>query len=92
MFYQILDYYQKLCSGQTEVFKELVEQFKNETNNGKNMSNFTGLLESVIEDIIGIKKEKGTASLFSTGGTSLSNDSINSLNDFEVISFLVIHN
>lgn len=89
---QILDYYQKLCAGNSEVFPELINRFKKETNNGANMSNFTEMLESAVENIVGVKREKGTASLFSSGGTSLMSNTINSLNDFEVISFLIIHN
>lgn len=87
---QILDYYQKLCSGNSYVFHELVDKFNEETNNGKEMSNFKEMQEYAVENILGIKQEKGTASLFSSGGTSLSGDNINSLNDFEIISFLIV--
>ncbi|MDD3051325.1 MAG: helicase-related protein [Candidatus Cloacimonetes bacterium] len=87
---QILDYYQKLCSGNSEVYSELVDAFKKETKNESDMSTYVEMLEYAVENILGIKQERGTASLFSSGGTSLVNRAINSLNDFEVISFLVV--
>jgi SNF2 family DNA or RNA helicase len=87
---QTLDYYQKLCGGNTQVFQGLVNKFKKDTNSGSDMSNITESLEYAIESILGEKKEKGTASLFSTGGTSLFSSNLNSSKDFEVISFLVI--
>ena len=41
-------------------------------------------------DIKGIEEEKGIQSMFSFGASSLSNNQIKGLNDFELISFLVI--
>ena len=89
---KILDVYQKLSSGETDVFIDLVNQFKNETKQGKDMSHYVGLLETAIQEIVGKNEEKGIASLFTSGGTASLNEEIRSLDDFEVISYLIIKN
>lgn len=89
---KILDVYQKLSAGETEVFVDLVNNFKKETKQGKDMSNYVKLLESTVQEIVGKNEEKGIASLFTAGGTASLNDEIRSLDDFEVISYLVIKN
>jgi len=87
---KVLDNFQKVCSGISKPYKALIEEFNKETASGKDMSKYTDLLEAAIEDIIGVSEEKGVASLFSSGGTTTFNEQIRSLNDFEVISYLVI--
>ncbi|WP_400077129.1 helicase-related protein [Winogradskyella sp. R77965] len=89
---KILDVYQKLSSSETEVFVDLVNDFKKETKQGKDMSDYVELLESAVQEIVGKNEEKGIASLFTTGGTASLNEEIRSLDDFEVISYLVIKN
>lgn len=89
---KILDVYQKLSSGETDVFIDLVNQFKNETKQGKDMSHYVGLLETAVQEIVGKNEEKGIASLFTSGGTASLNEEIRSLDDFEVISYLIIKN
>lgn len=89
---KILDVYQKLSSSETEVFVDLVNDFKKETKQGKDMSDYVELLESAVQEIVGKNEEKGIASLFTAGGTASLNEEIRSLDDFEVISYLVIKN
>jgi hypothetical protein len=89
---KILDYYQKLCSGQKEVLPELVRHFKQKTKNGDDMSAQTKLLEEAVQHIMGKSIEKGVMSLFSPEGTATFKEQIKSVDDFEVVSFLVIHN
>ncbi len=89
---KILDVYQKLSSSETEVFVDLVNDFKKETKQGKDMSDYVELLESAVKEIVGKNEEKGIASLFTAGGTASLNEEIRSLDDFEVISYLVIKN
>lgn len=54
------------------------------------MGKYTALLEGVVENIIGKKEEKGIASLFSKGGTTAKKKDVKDVNDFELISFLII--
>ena len=47
-------------------------------------------LESAIDNIIGKKEEKGIASLFSKGGTMIQKSLFKGIEDFELVSFIVI--
>jgi SNF2 family DNA or RNA helicase len=89
---QILDLCKKIGSefytnGQS---KEAYEAFANKTNDGQNMQHYTDLLESAVEAIIGKSEELSVSSLFSSGGTTLSQPTSKSVSDFEVISYFVI--
>ncbi|HFI0743718.1 TPA: helicase-related protein [Streptococcus suis] len=87
---KILDYYKKLCSGKGEVLKELVEEFNKETNDGRRMEHYSDLLEASIENIIGKKQDIGVSSLFSKGGTTMQKSLFDGIEDFELITFLVL--
>jgi SNF2 family DNA or RNA helicase len=87
---KILDYYKKLCSGKNEVLKELVEEFNKETNDGRRMEHYSDLLEASIENIIGKKQDIGVSSLFSKGGTTMQKSLFDGIEDFELITFLVL--
>lgn len=87
---KILDFYKKLCSGNTEGLKDIIEIFNGETNDGKNMDKYSTLLEDAINNIIGKKEEKGVASLFSKGGTTIQKNLFTGIDDFELITFLII--
>lgn len=87
---KILDFYKKLCSGNKEVIKELVEIFNGETNEGKKMDKYSKLLKDAIDNIIGKKEENGVASLFSKGGTTIQKSLFTGIEDFELITFLIV--
>ena len=86
----ILDLFKKLCKAKDEVQLDLLKIFNKQTRDGKDMSDYTSLLEKAVQDIIGKSEEKGVESLFSRGGTSLRNDLFHGLEDFELITFLII--
>ena len=86
---KILDIYKKLCSGKKELYSDLIKEFNQETNNAKDMKKFTDFLEKTVENIVGKEEEKGIESLFSFDKTTLSK-SVQNMDDFELISFLVI--
>ncbi len=87
---KILDFYRKLCSGKNEILKDIVKGFNNETNDGKDMKVYSSLLEDAIDNIMGKKEEKGVASLFTKGGTTIQKSLFKGIEDFELVSFLVI--
>jgi ERCC4-related helicase len=87
---KILDFYRKLCSGKSSVIKNLIKAFYEETNEGKNMDKYTNLLEKAITNVMGKKEEQGVMSLFSSGGTNLAKNTLKALEDFELVSFLII--
>lgn len=86
----MLDKMRFLCKGKTEPIPELYKQFNKETNNGKNMEQFSRLLGDAISSIIQLKEEIDIESLFKPGGTSLLANNFKGLNDFELITFLVV--
>lgn len=88
---KLMDFYKKLCVGKSEVLSDLVKQFNEETKDGCDMTQYSQLLKSAIENIVGKKEEARVASLFSAGGTNFykSSNSSNS-QDFELVSFLII--
>lgn len=88
---KLMDFYKKLCVGKSEVLSDLVKQFNKETNDGCDMTQYSQLLKSAIENIVGKKEEAGVASLFSAGGTNFYKSSISSNSqDFELVSFLIV--
>lgn len=87
---KILDLYKKVCSGENTVYPELILEFNRETDDARDMSKFTNYLEKTVENIVGKEEEKGIESLFSFGETIISNSSPQNMDDFELISFLVI--
>lgn len=87
---KVLDYYKKLCVGKKEVLKELVKEFNEETDDGRDMEKYSSLLVETIDSILGKKQEAGVKSLFSKGGTATVRQDINGLEEFELITFLIV--
>jgi Helicase conserved C-terminal domain/Type III restriction enzyme, res subunit len=85
-----LDILRGIAKGRTEPIEELYRQFNTETKDGKNMTTYSNLLENAIESIITVKDESLIDSLFSKGGTADFSGHIKGLEDFELITFLVI--
>jgi len=87
---EMLDKMRFLCKGKTEPYAELCREFNKETNDGRNMSKFSKLLGEAISSIIQVKEESDIDSLFKPGGTSLLANNFKGLDDFELITFLVV--
>ena len=87
---EMLDKMRFLCKGKTEPYAELCREFNKETNDGRNMSKFSKLLGEAISSIIHVKEESDIDSLFKPGGTSLLANNFKGLDDFELITFLVV--
>lgn len=87
---KLLDNYKKLCCGKDEIFKELTSAFNAETDDGHDMRKYSDLLEEVIRDLVGKKNEAGVAGLFSRGGTTVMKNDFGGIEDFEIVTFLVI--
>ncbi len=85
-----LDIFKKVCSMNKSVDEAAVASLNSATKNGKDMGAYQFMLEAAIQSVIGKTEEKGIESLFSRGGTSLTQDHFSSLEDFEVISYLII--
>lgn len=87
---KVMDYYKKLCSGKNQVYTELIKEFDEETKDGKDMEKYSKLLSLAIEDILGKKEETGVKSLFSKGGTNPVKRDISGLEEFKLITFLIL--
>lgn len=87
---KIMDIYKKLCSKKTETFDELVNKFEEETDNGKNMKEYSKLLKKTIENTLGKKQETGVKSLFTKGGTNPIKNDIDGIEEFELVTFLIM--
>lgn len=85
-----LDILRLVSKGKNEPVKEAYNKFNDTTNDGKNMNNYSTLLNSSIESIINIKDESDIDSLFRKGGTTVLSNDIKGLDDFELVSFMVI--
>jgi SNF2 family DNA or RNA helicase len=85
-----LDILRALCRGQSEPIIEACQIFNQETKDGKKMGQYSMLLEETIRSIVQVKEESDLDSLFSSGGTTALIDSIKGLEDFELITFVVI--
>lgn len=87
---ELLDKLRLACKGKAEVDKKLCTYFNKKTKDGRDMKQYSALLNQAINSIIAVKEESDVDSLFSDGGTSALENEISGLNDFELICFLVV--
>ena len=87
---QLLDDIRLLCRGKKEPIVDLCQKFNEETNDGKDMQELSNLLRETIHSIIDTKESSDIDSLFTSGGTSALISVVSGLDDFELISFLVV--
>ena len=85
-----LDTLRAIARNEGEPLRELYEPFNEETNDGKYMEKYSDLLTKAIESIVNVKEDKDIDSLFSAGGTTVSSEKIQSLRDFELLTFMVV--
>lgn len=87
---RLLDLARACCKGQPEPFTDLCRAFNRTTADGRKMGSYSDLLGKAVRSMIEVKDEKDIDSLFSGGKTSALTQGIKGLNDFELISFLVV--
>ena len=87
---KLLDIMRHVCKEQAQPDMELCNLFNKETKNGRNMSKYSQLLHNAINSIISVKEENDIDSLFSEGNTTALVGEVKGLDDFELITFLVI--
>jgi len=85
-----LDILRLISKGYEYPIKEVYEIFNEETDDGKKMDKYSQLLGNSIESILNVKDESDIDSLFSKGGTTALINDIKGLDDFELITFIVI--
>ena len=86
----LLDRVRLLCKNKSEPIISLCQKVNDETNDGKDMSEISMMLNESIASVIDVKEESDLDSLFSAGGTSALLSNVNGLDDFELVCFLVV--
>lgn len=87
---QVLDILRATSKGRTEPLAELCRVFNRETKDGAKMDKYNGLLEKAVESIYAVKEENDLKSLFKSGSKVLYQQNLFGLDDFELVSFVVI--
>ncbi len=87
---QLLDSVRSSCKGLDNPVLEACGLFNSQTNDGRDMERCSGLLSRAIRSMIKVKEDNDIDSLFTAGGTTILEDTITGLDDFELITFLVI--
>ena len=86
----LLDIARTSCKSHAEPIRPLCRIFNDATADGRKMDFYSNLLDQAIASIISVKQEKDVDNLFSDTYTSIFTDRIEGLDDFELISFLVV--
>jgi hypothetical protein len=87
---RLLDLVRSCCKGQDQPIPDVSRLFNKETADGRKMQVYSDLLGKAIRSMIEVKEEKDLDSLFSGGRTTALVNTIAGLDDFELITFLVI--
>ena len=87
---KLLDSMRHICKGKDCPDIKLCHDFNKATADGRSMGHYSDLLHVAIESIISVKEESDLDSLFSVGETTALLGDIKGLDDFELITFLVI--
>lgn len=87
---EMLDSFRLLCKGKKEPDKALCAMFNEETDDGRTMGKYSELLGDSIASIIEVKDESEMDRFLNGKQISFLSETIKGLDDFELISFLVI--
>jgi hypothetical protein len=85
-----LDIMRAIARNDNTPIPEVYQPFNQETDDGNNMQEYSELLDQAIDSIINLKEETDLDSLFRPGGTTFTRQNVQGLEDFELISFLVV--
>ncbi|PCE64984.1 helicase-related protein [Sediminicola luteus] len=87
---KILDAVRMLCKGRSEPIVDLCQDVAKETDDYHEMQGYSELLKKSIGSILQVEEEKEILSLFRSGGTTALQDKIKGIEDFKLISFLIV--
>ena len=85
-----LDAFRLLCKGVQKPIVELCTALAKETKDYKKMDNYSDLLKKAIAGILQTEEEKEILSLFRPGGTTALKDKIKGIEDFQLVTFLIV--
>lgn len=87
---KLLDTLRQLCRGKDKPEMELCRKFNVETKDGKDMKHYSELLNFAINSIVDLNEENTIDSFLAGKQISLAANAIDSLNDFELVCFMVV--
>lgn len=87
---KILDAMRMLCKGRSEPLTELCTTISEKTDEYHSMDSYSLLLKKSIGSILQTEEEKEVLSLFKSGGTTALKDKFKGIEDFKLISFLIV--
>jgi SNF2 family DNA or RNA helicase len=87
---QLLDLARGACRDKPNPIPDAYGAFNQATDDGRNMAMYSGLLAQAIHSIVEVKEEKDLDSLFTGKTTTALTNTIAGLDDFELLSFLVV--
>lgn len=85
-----LDAMRALAKGKTEPLMDLCKNVEQETDDYHNMKKYSDLLRTSISTILDVEEEKEVLSLLKAGGTISSKNQFKGMEDFKLISFLIV--
>ena len=87
---KLLDVMRHVCKGQDKPDKARCAIINKETCDGRKMQHYSDLLAKAIDSIITVKEQSDIDSLFSVGESTALLGEVKGLDDFELITFLII--
>jgi hypothetical protein len=87
---KILDLLKKMSIHGKSVDGTAITRLSSLTRNGSDMSQYRNLLSKAVQALTGAAEERGVESLFSPGGTVINKNSFKGMDDFEVVSYLIL--
>ena len=88
---KILDVLRMLSKGVSSPIEELCLEISKNTDDYHEMDMYSELLKNSISSIINNEEEKEVLSLFKSGGTTALVDKIKGIEDFKLVTFLIIN-
>lgn len=90
---QILEIYRLLCAGNNSIYEKLCDIFNEQTQNGENLEQYSELLKNAVDQISKVFDKRSYQKITGSdrGGILIpGNKRINELNDFEIVTWLII--
>lgn len=87
---KLLDTFRQLCKGKNKPEVELCRLFNAETKEGRNMQQYSDLLYFAVKSIVDLNEDNSIDSFLSGKQISLAANTIDGLDDFELVCFVAV--
>lgn len=87
---KLLDSLRQLCKGKEKPLDELCRQFNAKTKDGRNMRHYSDLLYFAVKSIVNLNEDDSIDTFLSGNKISLAANTIDGLDDFELICFVTV--